>query len=222
MLTIGIDDAARGPVIGPMFLAGVLVDDNSRAALKKFGIKESKQVLQPRRVEMAKFIREAVLGFHVVKSTPEEIDNFVLKGANLNTLEAIKTAEIINELNTKKDKIKVIIDCPSVNPKAWMRTLRDFIENGGNLELACEHKADVNHVEAAAASILAKVAREEEVVILKKKYGDIGSGYPADPTTKEFLKKKGRELAQSGIFRKSWAPWRKIFPDKEQATLEGF
>jgi ribonuclease HII len=159
-----------------------------------------------------------------VKSSPEQIDKAIFDKINLNTLEAMKTAEIINDLNPKKEKVKVIVDCPSVNTKAWQEKLMEFIEHHENLDVSCEHKADANHIEAAAASILAKVQREEEVEKLKKEHGPIGSGYPSDPTTKEFLKEHGKELQNSGIFRKSWATWQKMFPQAKQGqgTLEDF
>ncbi len=88
--------------------------------------------------------------------------------------------------------------------------------------MICEHKADVNHLSVSAASILAKVTREEEVEKLKKQYGDFGSGYPADPKVKEFLKTKGQELKHAGIFRKTWSTWKELYPDNEQATLGDF
>lgn len=219
MLTIGVDDAGRGPIIGPMVLAGVLVDEKMRTELRLLGVKDSKQVLHPKRIKLAKAIKEKVIAYKIVKSTPEEIDHAVLRGRNLNTLEAQKTAEIINALNTKKEKIRIMIDCPSTNPAAWKRTLFEFLEHTNNLEIMCEHRADVNYVEASAASILAKVTREEEVEKLKKEYGAIGSGYPSDPNTKEFLKKNAKKLENSGIFRKSWSTWRKIIPEHKQSTL---
>jgi len=225
-LIIGIDDAGRGPVLGSMFLAGVLMDENSEAGLKKLGVKDSKQVLHPKRVELAKIIKETVLSFHITKTFPEQIDKMISEGTNLNTIEAMKTAEIINELNDGKKKIKVIVDCPSVNTKAWLGTLKKYIKHPSNLMLACEHKADVNYVAVSAASIIAKVAREEEVFKLKeqyKDYGNIGSGYPADPDTKEFLKKQGKKLENSGLFRKSWQTWKRLYPDsKKQPTLSSF
>lgn len=227
MLIIGIDDAGRGPIIGPMILAGVLVNEEGKEELKKLGIKESKQVLHNhKRIEMSKNIYKVVFSSHIVKAFPAEIDDFVISGKNLNTLEAMKTAEIINKLNDGKEKIKVMVDCPSVNTKAWRAQLLTYIEKPDNLDVHCEHKADVNHLEASAASILAKVTREEEVEKLKKEYaqyGDIGSGYPSDPTTKIFLKEHGRELENSGIFRKSWATWKTLFPDlKKQSSLGDF
>jgi len=225
MLTIGIDDAGRGPLIGPMILAGVLVDGNMERKLKGKNIRDSKAVTQEERVEMASFIKGIVLDFSVVRSFPEEIDGSLEGGVNLNTLEAKKTARVINDMNkgkVRKEKVKVVVDCPSVNTDAWRETLLGFIHHKENLDVICEHKADVNHVSVAAGSILAKTVREEEVAKIKKEFGAVGSGYPADPMTKKFLKEKGREFADSGIFRKTWGTWKKLFPAAGQSTLEGF
>jgi ribonuclease HII len=226
-LIIGIDDAGRGPLIGPMILAGVLLTKEQENILRESGVKDSKQLLHPVRIKLAETIKGNSLNHKIVRAYPIEIDEFVDSKANLNTLEAIKAAEIINYLNDGKEKIKIILDCPSVNTKAWKKTLMRFVEKPENLEISCEHKADVNHPSVSAASILAKVAREEEVEKIKKqyeKYGNIGSGYPSDPVTKDFLKKHGKELENSGIFRKTWATWKAIFPEKskKQATLGEF
>lgn len=227
-LVLGIDDAGRGPLIGPMILAGVLMEKKDEAFLKGKGVNDSKQLLHPVRVQLSTLIEQTALAFHVVKAFPDQIDHAIQSGINLNTLEAMKTAEIINELNDskmQKQKIKVIVDCPSVNISAWTKKLLEFIKHKDNLDISCEHKADANHVSVSAASILAKCAREEEVSKIKKqfeKYGNTGSGYPSDPETKLFLKKHGKELKDSGIFRKSWATWKALFPESKQGTLEGF
>jgi ribonuclease HII len=225
-LVIGIDDAGRGPLIGPMILAGVLMTREQENILRELGVKDSKQLLHPARIKLAQTIKENSIKNKVVQSSPEEIDEAVKSKLNLNTLEAIKSAEIINFLNDGKEKIIVILDCPSVNIKAWRATLLKYIKNPANLDVKCEHKADVNHPCASAASILAKVKREEEVEKINKqyeKYGRLGSGYPSDPVTKTFLKKHGKELENSGIFRKSWRTWKSMFPDsKKQASLADF
>lgn len=228
MLVLGIDDAGRGPIIGPLILAGVLVKKEDEPKLKKAGVADSKLLFHSKRIELSKLINNIAINTHIVKSTPEEIDNSITSGTNLNTLEAIKTAEIINKINTgkvSKEKIKVIVDCPSVNRSAWRNTLIKYITKRDNLDIYCEHKADFNHPSVSAASILAKVMREEEVSKLKKeyeKYGNLGSGYPSDPFTQAFIKKNGKALKDSGIFRKSWATWKALFPDKKQATLGDF
>jgi ribonuclease HII len=229
-LILGIDDAARGPVIGPMILAGVLVEKEKDVLFKESGIKDSKLLLHPKRVELLKTIKEHSIKTHFVKVFPNEIDDSINTGTNLNTLEAKKAAEIINEINSgkiQKETIKVILDCPSVNLSAWRSTLIKFIKHINNLNIVCEHKADFNHPSVSAASILAKVMREEEISKLKEKfkeYGNMGSGYPADPYTKEFLEKNGEKLKDSGLFRKTWATWKALFPEKgkKQSSLEDF
>jgi ribonuclease HII len=69
-----------------------------------------------------------------------------------------------------------------------------------------------------------QVFADEEI---KRKYGDIGSGYPSDPVTIDFIKSKGQELKKTGIVRTSWATWKKLFPSqsesqKNQASLKDF
>ena len=228
-LIIGIDDAGRGPVLGPMILAGVLITKEQEKTIKKVGAKDSKLLSHPQRIAIAKIIRENSIASKIVKAYPEEIDSSILSGTNLNTLEAKKMAEVINNLNNRKEKIYVIVDCPSTNITAWRNKLLSFIKSKENLDVKCEHKADFNYTAVSAASILAKVAREEEVLKLKKQfaeYGDVGSGYPSDPVTVAFLKVYGKELTNSGIFRKTWATWKSLFPQeaksKSQKTLKDF
>lgn len=225
MLILGIDDAGRGPVLGPMALAGILITAEHEKKIKG-KVKDSKLLTQEQRLELHDLIKNNCIAHHVSISTPGEIDEAV-NGFNLNTLEARKTAEIINALNPGKEKIKVIVDCPSPNLIAWGNQVLKLIKNRENIELYCEHKADFNHPVVSAASILAKLAREKELGKLKKTYeayGNLGSGYASDPITQEFLKMHGQVLKDSGIFRKSWSTWKTLFPEakKGQKTLKDF
>ncbi len=217
---IGIDDAGRGPVIGSMFLAGVLVTREQESFLKTQNVKDSKLLSHSERVRLSKIIKDKIIASHVVEASPEEIDSFVESGTNLNVLEAMKMAEVINELNDGKQKIHVIVDCPSTNPKEWGAKLLKFIQNPDNLHLRCEHKADYHYVSVSAASILAKVAREENVAEIKKKIKvDFGSGYPADPITQEFLKERGPKYLKYKIIRESWQTWKEIKKKAGQSKL---
>lgn len=216
MLVLGIDDAGRGPVIGPMVLAGCLIDDKIEKDLKRLGVKDSKQLTQKRREFLAEKIKEVAETFEIVLANPEEIDGKNKSGVNLNALEAIKMAEVINRINKGFSKIKVIIDCPSVSIEKWKDFLKTKINNLSNLEIICEHKADVNHVSVSAASILAKCAREIEMGKLKEKYGsEIGSGYCSDPLTTNFLEKHAQTYGDKGIFRKSWSTWKDVCEQKK-------
>ena len=209
MKLIGIDDAGRGPILGPMFLAGVLINNEDEKKLKDLGARDSKLIQHSERIKLALEIHKIVLASHIAESSPKEIDQAV-ETINLNTLEAKKAAEIINKLNIEKEKIKVIIDCPSVNTVTWKKTLIKFITHPKNLEIHCEHKADFNYPVVGAASILAKVARERAVEIIKEQFGNIGSGYPSDPYTKAFLEKNKEMLKTTDIVRKSWATWKNL------------
>lgn len=204
---IGVDDAGRGPVIGPMVIAGVLLDKNAAERFKKLGVKDSKLLLPGARERLAKEIKVFSMAHEIVKISPEEIDSALnSKTFNLNKLEASKMGYVINRLTeARKDmKITVYVDCPSNNIPAWRNILMGFVERK-DLNFKVEHKCDLYHVECSAASILAKVTRDEEIEKIKKWIKeDIGSGYPADPVTKEFLKKNMKKYEDSGIFRKSW------------------
>src|SRR4030043_1067117 len=219
-LILGIDDAGRGPVIGPMVLAGCLIDEETEKKFKDFGVKDSKQLTQKRREVLAEKIKELAETFETVLAYPEEIDGKNHNGINLNYVEGLKTAEIINRINKGCGKIKVIIDCPSVNIGRWKDFLKTKIDNLSNLEIVCEHKADRNYISVSAASILAKCVREKEMDKLKEKFGDsIGSGYCSDPKTYKFLENHAKDHEDKGIFRKTWGTWKDACAIAEQKRL---
>ncbi len=223
MLKLGIDDAGRGPVIGPIALAGCLVDEAIEEEFKKLGIKDSKQITPKKRAELAKIIKEKALTFEITLTFPTEITEKNTAGVNLNTLEAQKSAEIINKINKGQGKIAVYIDTPSPNIPAWQAVLEGYINLKENLEIHCEHKADINHVSCSAASILAKTTRDSEIEKIKKKIGvDFGSGYPSDPVTCQFLKDHSEKHKHDGIFRETWGTWKDECRRKEQRKLDGF
>ena len=219
-LILGIDDSARGPVIGPMVLAGCLIDEETEKEFRSIGVRDGKQLTQKRREFLEKIIKEKAIAFKVEIMFPDEIDSRNGDGINLNDLEAIMASKIINEINKGFKKIKVVIDCPSPNRTKWRDTVQTKIKNLSNLEVVCEHKADVNHVAVSAASILAKTEREREMDKLKAVYGkDMGSGYSSDPITKKFLAKNVKNQNHKGIFRKSWKTWKKANHDSAQKKL---
>src|SRR3989344_5805456 len=197
-LILGIDDAGRGPVIGPMVLAGCLLDRTTELEFKKLGVKDSKELTPKRREHLVNIIKEKSITFEIELAFPNEIDNKLL--GNLNTLEAKKISSIINKINKGFGKMK--------------------IENLSNLEIVCEHKADRNHVAVSAASIIAKHIREKEMDKLREKYGKgIGSGYSSDPITKKFLDENSTKHLNDGIFRHSWGTMKNLIAEKEQKKL---
>ena len=207
-----------------MALAGCLINPEIETEFKKLGVKDSKMLTPLKREFLAKKIREKAISYHVCLVHPYEIDGRAKQGLNLNKIEAIKSAEIINKLTKgQKRKIKVVIDCPSPNRESWRAYVLQHIIKNKNLTVACEHKADRNHIAVGAASILAKSAREKGVAKIKKKIGkDFGSGYTSDSRTIEFLKKYSVEHRKDGIFRETWATWKNHKAKKEQKKLGEF
>jgi ribonuclease HII len=218
MLIAGIDEAGRGPIIGPMVMAGVLIDDSDEHKLKELGVKDSKLLSPKEREGMFESIQSIAKSFSILIASPQEIDDAVFgkDNLNLNKLEAKKTAQILNTLQPEI----AYIDCPSNNIKAYNDLLFHQLLFKPK-KLITEHKADANYLVAAAASILAKVTRDNEIEAIKKKIKiDFGSGYLSDPKTAPFFEQ--HYLANADIFRKSWKPYQDKLKKQFQSTLEGF
>ena len=216
MLICGIDEAGRGPVIGPLVIVGFMLDEKDIPKLEKLKVKDSKLLTPRQREFLAKKLRK--FRHEIIIIPPDEIDHAVKgnDGLNLNWLEARKTAEIINEL--KPDK--AIIDSPSPNIKAYTSYIKDYLRRK-QVELICAHKADVKYPIVSAASILAKSTREEEVKKIEKMVGQsIGSGYPSNPICRRFLEANWDRYPD--IFRKSWASYKNVIKQIGQKGLGEF
>jgi len=216
MLICGIDEAGRGPVIGPLVICGVLVDEEGEESLKSIEVKDSKLLTPKQREALFSKITKIVKKYEIIIIPPGEIDDSVRgkDGDNLNWLEARKSVEIIKAL--KPDR--AILDCPSNNIKAYGERVHELLKN--KTEIVAEHKADVKYPSVSAASILAKVTRDAEIKKLEQKYGRMGSGYPADPATKEFLHKNFNNHPE--IFRHSWATVKNLKKKASQSSLSEF
>ncbi|MBS3158312.1 ribonuclease HII [Candidatus Woesearchaeota archaeon] len=230
-LICGIDEAGRGPIIGPLVICGAVIDEKDEARLKAIGVKDSKLLTPKQREELFDKVKSIVKGYKILIVEPEEIDDAVESDTlNLNWLEAIKSAEILYELEKEVKFEKAILDCPSNNVSAYrnyakneLKKLEDKnkINNSGRsdkksfINLVAEHKADFNYPVVSAASILAKVTRDAEIHKIEQKVRkelgsavDIGSGYPSDPYTQKFLKENYKKFP--AIIRKSWATYREL------------
>ena len=217
VLISGIDEAGRGPVIGPLVIAGVSTEEKDLNRLKKFGIRDSKLLSPKQRENLFDKITNTARKYKIIIISPKEIDSALKsKNLNLNWLEAIKSAEIINFLKPEK----AIVDCPSNNITAYKNFLRKHLKSK-KTELVLEHKADLKYIIVSAASIVAKVTRDREIKKIQKKIKEpIGSGYPSDPVTINFLEKNYNNYPE--IFRKEWASWKNLNKKKKQKTLKDF
>ncbi len=218
MLICGIDEAGKGPVIGPLVMAGVVIDSEDEFKLKMLGVKDSKLLTKEKRDELYKKILGLVKSYKIISVTPDIIDEHLKsEKSNLNILEAKTTTEILNELGPQK----AIIDLPDKNPERYQEYILEDLKNK-DMELVTEHKADYNYPVVAAASILAKVTRDKYIDFLKEKFGeDFGSGYMSDEKTQKFLEKHWNNHSIN-FFRKEWVSWKNLKKEKEQKRLFEF
>ena len=219
-LICGVDEAGRGPILGPLSMATILIGEEGEKELRWMGVKDSKLLSPPVREELFERIREIVLDFRIEVIEPDAIDlSLNEENFNLNWLEAETSARMVSELNPDK----IIIDCPSVNIPAYKDYFSNRLSSGvkQKAELVVEHKADVNHIVVGGASIVAKVIRDKYIENIKNEIGiDFGSGYMSDPKTKDFLEKYYDKYAH--LFRKTWQPYKDMEMAKDQKKLGEF
>ena len=208
MLVAGVDDAGRGSVIGPLVIAGILIDEGDIPKLVRLGVRDSKLLSPSRREALAVEIKRIAQKHAVVKLSPAEIDMVVERGRKLfrlNRLEAQAMAKVIELL--KPDV--AYVDASDVLEERFKQHILECLPL--KVEIVSEHKADRKYPVVSAASIIAKVERDREIAELKAKYGDFGCGYPTDPKTLEFLRRCLENFKEYPEFvRKSWKPAKKI------------
>lgn len=217
-LIFGLDEAGKGPIIGPMVIAAVTIEEKNKEKLEALPIKDSKLLSKKQREELYDQIIKVAKSYKILIIEPKEIDDAIdgNNSLNLNWLEAHKTAEIINELNPDE----AFIDCPSPNIEKYQTYLFNLINNK-KINIVCSHKAESLFKVVAAASILAKVTRDKEVEKIQKTVvGNMGSGYPADPLTKKFIQENFEIYPD--IMRKSWSTFKKLVNNKKQQALKEF
>jgi ribonuclease HII len=230
-ITLGLDEAGRGPVLGPMVVALVKATEKDLKKLDELGLKDSKRLSKKRRERLFKTIMEN----YEVKSIileAKDIDKMMEK-TNLNKIELMAFSKLINsvlkeEYKGYKDKnhkvnnkkINIYIDACSSDEKAFSNQIKSkLVVFNENIKIIAEHKADDKYKIVSAASIIAKVLRDRIIDNYKKIYGEIGSGYPSDKITISYLKdyvKEHRALPE--IARKSWKTSKKILKEFEDET----
>jgi len=180
MRILGIDEAGRGCVLGPLFVGAFLLESCSEEDLRQAGANDSKLLSAKKRLE----IRERLSSkgqVDVRRIEPAQID-----AGNLNELEENLIAELVSTWRPDR----VVIDAlghPRTLP-AILARLQSKVRNApSNQEWLMEPKADSRWPVVGAASIFAKTDRDAALEESAKKYGILGSGYPSDPKTKKWL-----------------------------------
>ena len=217
MRVMGIDEAGRGPVLGPLVVCGAHVDQRALREIEALGLKDSKALTAKKREAFAAQLREMV-GFELIVLPPETIDARAGSEENLNGLEAGCFADAIRAARPAV----AYVDACDVNAERFGHNIQQRLDF--DLEIVSCHEADCKYPIVMAAAILAKVHRDALIRRIAGELGEeIGSGYPHDPVTIEFLKgyyKKHKRMPDCA--RKSWKTAGAIIADCLQARLFQF
>lgn len=232
----GVDEAGRGPVLGPLVVAAVLA--KSQRSMRDLGVDDSKKLSPTKREALVPLIREKALAVEVRIVTVQELDERMAH-ATLNEIEIDAFGELLRKLAPEE----AYVDACDVDEARFGRQVASRLGPPPPAELAlkttrnraplayaqradgtlccvrAEHGADAKHAVVAAASIVAKVERDRLVAELEKEYGPLGSGYASDPATQAFLKRWHE--TKGGIppcARKYWETSRRLVPVNRALT----
>ena len=191
MLICGVDEAGRGPLAGNVVAAAVILNPDKPIA----GLNDSKKLSEKKREQLFELIIRDSLAYAIAEASVAEIDELNILQASLL---AMKRA--INALNITPDK--ALIDGNKI-PSQLSIAAEAII--GGDALIA----------EISAASILAKVTRDQQLIELDKLYPNYGFAKHKGYGTKLHLEAIAKHGVINGIHRTSFAPIR-------QANLELF
>ncbi|MHA1686518.1 MAG: ribonuclease HII [Candidatus Heimdallarchaeaceae archaeon] len=217
-IIVGIDEAGRGPVIGPLVICAYAIEKEKENLLEEMGAKDSKQLTPLKRKKICKKLIEIAVEYVTIHLSPKEIDKR-RKTASLNNIEQESMLEALSKL--KINPREIYIDAADVKEKRFGKA---FEERFPDAKIVSRHKADSLYPVVSAASIVAKVERDFEIEKIREKIGDeIGSGYPSDPKTREFLKRYYLKHHRFPPFvRQSWDTVNKIREECKKKTLADY
>ncbi len=180
----GVDEAGRGPLAGPVFAASVIFDADNPID----GLADSKTLSAPRRDELANVIRTQARAWAIASASVEEVDSLNILWATMLAMKrAVQTLTVV--------PTEVLVDgnrCPDLT-----------------YPVTAVIKGDALVPEISAASILAKVARDQHMLQLHRQYPDYGfdqhKGYP----TKNHIQAL-RDHGVSPVHRQSFSPVRAL------------
>ncbi len=210
----GIDEAGRGPVLGPLVVAGVMVE--SDVPLRQLNVRDSKKLTPERRELLAPEIQK-VARAEVLVVPAKDID--VMRAEmSLNDFESKLFASLITKLHPDT----AYVDAVDVDEIEFKRSIQK--ELPFEVEIVSQHEADDLFPVVSAASIIAKVRRDAEMRAIEAAVGQpMGSGYPSDPTTIAFLEKWIKEKGSPPPHtRLTWDTTRRLLAESKNRKLDEF
>lgn len=213
-MQFGVDEAGKGPVLGSMFAAAVVADPEALPD----GIDDSKNLSAASRESLTEHLAaDPGVEIGVAEIPVARID---APDTDMNTLTVEAQAEALSQVDV--EGLAGYVDAGDADAERFGRRVGERI--AADARITAEHSADERYPLVGAASVIAKVRRDAHVEALAEEYGrDLGSGYPSDSTTREFLE---TYLAETGELpacaRHSWKTCEELVAAAEQAGLADF
>lgn len=208
IIEIGVDEVGRGPMFGRVYAGAVILPkDNS---FKHELMKDSKKFTSRKKLEeTAKYIKENCLYYSIGYEDETIIDNYNIKNATFMAMH--KAIKQLIEINTKKEYL-ILVDGNDFKPYTYMDPINEIINE---VPVVCIVGGDNIQSSIAAASILAKVERDNYIYDLCKEYPKLDEYY-------DLSKNKGYGTAKqmAGIRQYGITKWhRKSFGLCKDATV---
>jgi len=205
MLLLGADEAGKGPVVGSMFVAGLVVEEDRLFDLAGWGVRDSKLLSPAKREILARKISTIASDQYILEVKPQVIDE-LRAVMTMNEIMVRSFSQVLSRLHADQ----AMLDAADVDAERFA----DRVKAASKTEMLvlAEHKADQHHTIVSAASILAKVSRDASMKELEAAMNcKIGSGYPHDQITLDFLSRWARENRDlPSCARHSWATAQRI------------
>ena len=215
-LRLGIDEAGRGCVLGPMVFGACVIEEQDIGLLRSMGTKDSKRLSAKRRQSLRVELESTVVAWRTVAITAEVIDQRSINEIGKDTI-----VDLVCEL--KPDVVVIDAPVPPRGIPAYQNEIEHrLVERGmDSVQIIAENKADDTYPCCAAASIFAKTSRDERLGELAEEIGvDLGSGYPGDPRTIAFLKESWqRDQKFPAWVRTKWETVQRIVAESAQGRL---
>lgn len=186
MHVCGVDEAGRGPVIGPLVVASFSISEDKLNQIESLEVKDSKKLSAKRRKELFSELIN-LSGNYFFRILNPTFLNDEMKKYTLNEIELHAFKDAI--IGLKVPIIRAICDSCDVDTNRFSRNLKESLgDEFSSCDVVASHKAEDIYPIVAAASILAKVKRDEIIKKIEEDAGvSFGSGYPSDPKTISFL-----------------------------------
>lgn len=212
---LGVDEAGRGPVLGPMVYGIAFCPISKQSLLKDLGCADSKQLTEEQRElifvnsNQKDYSTESV-GWAVDLISPNDISNSMLRRVkrSLNEVSMESAISLIKKaIELEVNVAEVYVDTVGPPEKYQAKLQLIFPE----MKIVVAKKADSTYPIVSLASICAKVSRDHALKVWKFREGTevpedgFGSGYPGDPVTKRFLHNYEPLFGYPRIVRFSWS-----------------